>query len=115
MDSRIRVLIADDHRLFAQSLTLMLEAGGDIDVIGYAADGREAVALAAVLQPDVVVMDLDMPLVDGVEATRGVRRATPDARVVLVAGARDPHDANRARHAGASAYIPKAASVDQLR
>jgi DNA-binding NarL/FixJ family response regulator len=115
IEERIRVLIADDHRLFAESLTLMLEVEQEIEVVGYAQDGHEAVALSAILRPDVVVMDLDMPQLDGVEATIGVRRSAPGVHVVIVTGSTDPRDAARARAAGASAYVPKEASIEQLR
>jgi DNA-binding NarL/FixJ family response regulator len=115
MGDRIRVLVADDHRLFAESLTIMLEVEPRIEVVGCAADGREAIALAAILCPDVVVMDLDMPVMDGIEATRGVSRSAPGAKVVIVTGSRDERDAERAREAGAPAYVPKEASVEQLR
>jgi DNA-binding NarL/FixJ family response regulator len=111
---RIRVLIADDHRLFADSLTLMLEVGGEIEVVGQAADGREAAALAAILRPDVVVMDLDMPLMDGIEATGLVRRSSPRTRVVVLTGSRDPDDERRAREAGAVAFLHKDTSIDTL-
>jgi DNA-binding NarL/FixJ family response regulator len=112
---RIRVVIADDHRLFAESLKLMLEVEQEIDVVGYAADGGEAIALARLLRPDVVVMDLDMPVMDGVEATRGVCGSSPGTSVVIVTGSNDPHDAQRAKDAGAAAYVPKEASVELLR
>jgi DNA-binding NarL/FixJ family response regulator len=114
-DERIRVVIADDHRLFAESLRLMLEVEQEIEVVGYAADGREAVALATLLAPDVVVMDLDMPVMDGVEATSAVHRSAPGVSVVIVTGSTDPRDAVRARAAGAAAYVPKEASVEALR
>jgi DNA-binding NarL/FixJ family response regulator len=115
MEKRVQVVIADDHRLFAESLKLMLEVEQEIEVVGYAADGREAVALAAILMPDVVVMDLDMPLMDGIQATAEARRSAPGVSVVIVTGSTDPGDAARARSAGAAAYIPKEASVEQLR
>ena len=112
---RIRVLIADDHRLFAESLKLMLEVEQEIDVVGYAADGGEAISLSVLLRPDVVVMDLDMPVMDGIDATAGVRAASPGTAVVIVTGSTDPRDAARAQAAGASAYVPKEASVEVLR
>jgi DNA-binding NarL/FixJ family response regulator len=115
MGERIRVLIADDHRLFAESLAIMLEVEPSIEVVGYAGEGREAVALAAILSPDVVVMDLDMPVMDGIEATRGVGLSAPGAKVVIVTGSRDERDEVRAREAGAAAYVPKEASVEDLR
>jgi DNA-binding NarL/FixJ family response regulator len=115
LTDRIRVLIADDHRLFAESLKLMLEVEQEIDVVGYAADGGEAIALSALLRPDVVVMDLDMPVMDGIDATAGVRAAAPGTAVVIVTGSTDPRDAQRARAVGAAAYVPKEASVELLR
>ena len=115
MEDRMRVLVADDHRLFAESLKLMLEVDGSITVIGIAADGREAVALAAILRPDVVVLDLDMPVMDGIEATIGIGASAPDAKVVIVTGSSDPQDAVRAQAAGAAAYVPKDASIERLR
>ena len=115
MSGRIRVVIADDHRLFAESLKLMLEVEQEIDVVGIAADGREAVALATLLDPDVVVMDLHMPVLAGIEATAEVRRSAPGVSVVIVTGSTDPRDAARARAAGAAAYVPKEASVEDLR
>ena len=71
---QIRVLIADDHRIFAEALGLALDADPRLNVVAYARDGREAVKLALTLEPDVVLMDLDMPLVDGIEATRTICR-----------------------------------------
>ena len=114
-DERIRVVIADDHRLFAESLRLMLEVEQELEVVGYAADGREAATLARLLHPDVVVMDLDMPVMDGIEATSAVRRSAPGVSVVIVTGSTDPRDAERAGAAGAAAYVPKEASVEELR
>lgn len=115
VDRRIRVLIADDHRLFVESLMLMLEVGDDIEVVGRAADGREAAALAAILHPDVVVMDLDMPVMDGFEATESVRNQSPRTHVVVLTGSRDPEDERRALAAGAEAFLHKDTSVDDLR
>ena len=115
MSERVRVVIADDHRLFAESLKPMLEVEDEVEVVGYAADGREAIALVALLEPDVVVMDLHMPVMDGVAATAKLRRAAPAVSVVIVTGSDDPRDAERARAAGAAAYVPKATSVEELR
>jgi DNA-binding NarL/FixJ family response regulator len=115
IDRRVRVLIADDHRLFVESLMLMLEVEDEIEVVGQAADGREAAALTEVLRPDVVVMDLDMPVMDGFEATSSVRRTSPRTQVVVLTGSRDPDDERRAFSAGAAAYLHKDTSVDELR
>jgi DNA-binding NarL/FixJ family response regulator len=114
-EQRVRVLIADDHRLFVESLMLMLEVEDEIEVVGHAADGREAAALTAALRPDVVVMDLDMPVMDGFEATALVRRSSPRTQVVVLTGSRDPEDEHRARTAGAVAFLHKDTSVDELR
>jgi DNA-binding NarL/FixJ family response regulator len=114
-DRRVRVLIADDHRLFVESLILMLEAEDEIEVVGDAADGREAAALTAMLRPDVVVMDLDMPIMDGFEATAAVRNSSPRSQVVVLTGSRDPEDERRAIAAGAAAFLHKDTSVDELR
>jgi DNA-binding NarL/FixJ family response regulator len=114
-DRRIRVLIADDHRLFVESLMLMLEVDDEIEVVGRAADGSEATALTAILRPDVVVMDLDMPVMDGFEATSAVLRSSPRTHVIVLTGSRDPEDERRALSAGAEAFLHKDTSVDELR
>ena len=109
----IRVLIADDHRLFAETLGLTLEADARLEVVGYARDGREAVKLAITLEPDVVLMDLDMPLVDGIEATSAICRSLP-ARVAILTASPLPEDALRARAAGAEAYLTKGCSAQEV-
>jgi DNA-binding NarL/FixJ family response regulator len=111
---RVRVLVADDHRLFAESLTVMLEMGDEIEVVGIAGDGREAAALSALLCPDAVVMDLDMPVMDGIEATSLLRRSSPRTAVVILTASRDPEDEQRAREAGAVAFLHKDTSIDTL-
>jgi DNA-binding NarL/FixJ family response regulator len=109
----IRVLIADDHRLFAETLGLTLEADPRLKVVGYGRDGREAVKLATSLEPDVVLMDLDMPLVDGIEATSAICRSLP-ARVAILTASPLPEDALRARAAGAKAYLTKGCSAQEV-
>ena len=109
----IRVLIADDHRLFAETLGLTLEADARLEVVGYARDGREAVKLAISLEPDVVLMDLDMPLVDGIEATSAICRSLP-TRVAILTASPLPEDALRARAAGAEAYLTKGCSAQEV-
>jgi DNA-binding NarL/FixJ family response regulator len=109
----IRVVIADDHRLFAETLGLTLEADPRLEVVGYARDGREAVKLAISLEPDVVLMDLDMPLVDGIEATSAICRSLP-ARVAILTASPLPEDALRARAAGAEAYLTKGCSAQEV-
>src|SRR6266850_6364324 len=98
----IRVLIADDQLLFAEALAGALSADGRIDVVGIAANGEEAVQLSSLLQPDVILMDLKMPLMDGVEATRLiVGGAMPRPRVLILTGSDEPDALRRARAAGA--------------
>ena len=109
-----RVLVVDDHRLFAEMLTLALETGGRFEVVGHARDGREAVEEAAWLRPDVVLMDLQMPVLDGIEATRRVLAAVPGTRVVVVSASRSDEDRRRALDVGAVAFLGKESSVDEL-
>jgi NarL family two-component system response regulator LiaR len=109
----IRVLIADDHRLFAETLGLTLDAHPRLQVVGYARDGREAVKLALALKPDVVLMDLDMPLVDGIEATT-VICSSLEARVAALTASPLPEDSLRAREAGAAAYLTKGCSAEEV-
>jgi len=109
----IRVLIADDHRLFAEALGLALDADPRLEVVGCAGDGREAVKLAVALEPDVVLMDLDMPLVDGIVATRAISRHLP-IRVAMLTASPRPEDALRARDAGVAAYLTKGCSAQDV-
>jgi DNA-binding NarL/FixJ family response regulator len=103
----VRVLIADDHRLFAEALRAILSADERIEVVGLAASGEDAVSKAGRLSPDVVLMDISMPGLDGVEATRRILDAVPDARVLMVTGSDAQEDVDAARGAGASGYVTK--------
>jgi DNA-binding NarL/FixJ family response regulator len=103
----VRVLIADDHRLFGEALEAVLTVDERIEVVGRAHDGQEAVELARELDPDITLMDISMPVLDGVEATREIRRSMPDARVLMLTGSNSRSDVNRARRAGAAAYLTK--------
>ena len=103
----VRVLIADDHRLFAEALRTILSADQRIEVVGLAASGEEAVQQAGELEPDVVLMDINMPGVDGVEATRRIRAGLPDAQVLMVTGSDSREDVDAARSAGAAGYVTK--------
>jgi DNA-binding NarL/FixJ family response regulator len=104
---RVRVVIADDQRLFAEALEAILSTDGRIDVVGRALDGRGAVALAREHQPDVVLMDIAMPVMDGIDATRTIRSELPETRVVVLTGSAATQDVDRARTAGASGYVTK--------
>ena len=107
MPPTIRVLIADDHRLFAEALEAILEGEPDIEVVGRARNGEEAVAHALALDPDVILMDIAMPVVDGVEATKRILETDASACVLMLTGSNSRTDVARAREAGAAAYVTK--------
>jgi CheY-like chemotaxis protein len=107
---RVRVLVADDNRLFAKSMSVALSARPNVDVVGTAENGYEAFALAAELQPDLVLMDVSMPLLDGIEATRMIRRLPEPPLVAFVTGDDEMSD-TRAYAAGGAAYLRKSAAL----
>jgi DNA-binding NarL/FixJ family response regulator len=111
---KIRVLIADDHRLFAEALDAILASEPEIEVVGRAGNGEEAVEQALELQPDVILMDIAMPLVDGVEATKRIREHVPGACILMLTGSNSRADVARARNAGAAAYVTKDRIAAQL-
>ena len=103
----VRVLIADDHPLFAEALRATLGTDPQIQVIGVARDGKEAVDLVQTLKPDVTLMDIAMPGMDGFEATRKLRELDADACVLMLTGSNSRLDIDRARQAGAAGYVTK--------
>jgi DNA-binding NarL/FixJ family response regulator len=103
----IRVLIADDHRLFAEALEAILSTDTRIAVAATARDGREAVALADEHRPDVILMDISMPVMDGLEAVEELQRRGIDAGVLMLTGSNARDDVDRARQAGAAGYVTK--------
>jgi DNA-binding NarL/FixJ family response regulator len=109
----IRVLIADDHAVVRAGLEQLLGTAPDIEVVGTAPDGAEAVALAGRTAPDIVLMDLSMPVMDGVEATRRIT-AAPGAQVVVLTSFSDHQRILDALGAGASGYVLKDAAPDDL-
>jgi DNA-binding NarL/FixJ family response regulator len=110
----LRLLIADDNGLFAQALEALLEAEDSIEVVGRAGDGEQAARLASELQPDVVLMDLSMPRLDGFDATRRIRDESPKTAVVVVTGSGDRADFERAEAAGAVGYVTKDRILGEL-
>ena len=110
----LRVLIADDHRLFVEALEAILAADERIEVVGQAGDGSEAVELARALGPDVVLMDVSMPVLDGFEATREIRADTEGVRVLMLTGSNSRADVDRSRDAGASGYVTKDRIASEL-
>jgi len=105
--SKVRVLIADDNRPFAEVLQAMLTRDPRMEVVGLVTSGREAVELAGRLRPDLVLMDISMPSVDGLEATRRIRRQYQDVGVLIVTGSDAAADVDAARQAGAAGYLTK--------
>ena len=114
MTKPVRVLIADDHRLFAEALEAVLSSEARIDVVGRAADGSEAVALARELRPDVVALDISMPVMDGFEAAAQLEQLDDPPAVLMLTGSNAPEDVDRARRAGAKGYITKDAIAANL-
>jgi two-component system, NarL family, nitrate/nitrite response regulator NarL len=110
----IRVLIADDHRLFAEALEAILVSEDGIEVVGRARNGQEALEQALALEPDVILMDIAMPVVDGVEATKQIRKKLGKARILMLTGSNARADVARAREAGAAAYVTKDRIAAQL-
>jgi DNA-binding NarL/FixJ family response regulator len=112
--SVIRLLIADDHGIVREGLVRLFATVPDVEVVGSAADGREVVALAAQTMPDVVLMDVGMPQVDGVEATRRITAAHPACRIVMLTVHGDQARIRDALRAGAVEYLLKDSRADEI-
>jgi DNA-binding NarL/FixJ family response regulator len=110
----ITVLLAEDHEIVRQGLRKLLEAERDILVVGEAASGRQAVELARKLRPNVVVMDIAMPLLNGLEATRQIRKAVPDAKVLVLSAHSDEAYVEQMTAMGAAGYLLKQTSSGVL-
>jgi DNA-binding NarL/FixJ family response regulator len=111
----IRVVIADDHAVVRTGLAELLSTMSDVELVGTARDGAHAVATCAEQHPDVVLMDLEMPDVDGIEATRRIKAAQPETAVVILTSFSDRERILRALDAGAAGYLLKDAEPDELR
>jgi DNA-binding NarL/FixJ family response regulator len=114
MPTPIRVLIADDHRLFAEALEAILAGDERVKVVAHAGDGREAVKLAGDLEPDVILMDIRMPVMDGIEAVRAIRADRADACILMLTASHSREDVDRARQAGAAGYVTKDRVASEL-
>ena len=106
---RIRVLVADDHPVFRRGMRAILGAEPDVELVGEATDGEEAVARALELRPDVILMDLNMPNVNGIEATRRILEASPDTAILMLTMFEDDKSILAAMRAGAHGYVLKGA------
>jgi DNA-binding NarL/FixJ family response regulator len=111
----VRILLADDHLLFAEALMALLSEDDRIEVVGIAQNGAEAVELAVELQPDVILMDLMMPVMDGLEATRQIRERGLKSQILILTGTDSPIGSEEAADAGASGYLRKEQSIADLR
>src|SRR5690606_41215109 len=110
----IRLLIADDHVLFRKGLCQALTQEPDLEVVGEAADGNEAITKAVALKPDVVVMDLAMPVLSGIEAARQIRRQQPEVSVVILTAYDDDENLRSAMSAGVRAYVRRGVAPSGL-
>jgi DNA-binding NarL/FixJ family response regulator len=110
----IRVLIADDHALFRRGLQMVLDEEQDIELVGQASDGAEAVIRAGEALPDVVLMDIRMPKTSGIEAARAMKEAAPSARIVMLTISDEEEDLFEAIRSGASGYLLKDIPLDEV-
>ncbi|MFO7612897.1 MAG: PAS domain S-box protein [Clostridia bacterium] len=113
-EDRIRVLVVDDHTVVRQGISALLGFHSDIEIVGEADDGQEAVEKARQLHPDVILMDISMPMMDGIQATRIIRSELPFVRIVGLSMHDNQDQADQMIQAGASAYCPKDGSTDEL-
>lgn len=110
----IRVLIVDDHRLVRQGIAALLSGASDIEIAGEARDGYSAVQMTTEIFPDIVLMDADMPRLNGFQATRIIRSSGMRTRVIIVTGFSDEEMQAKAKESGADAYLLKESTREQL-
>lgn len=114
MSERIRIMLVEDHQVVRQGLAALLASAPDLEIVGSVGNGQEGVESYRTLQPDVVLMDLQMPKMNGVDATRKIRQDYPDARVVVLTTYDGDEDIFRALQAGAKGYLLKGMPFDEL-
>ncbi|MFA5779365.1 MAG: response regulator transcription factor [Elusimicrobiota bacterium] len=111
---KIKVLLADDHQLFRKPLRMLLEMEENIEIVGETDDGADAVKLAKKLKPDVVIMDIQLPSIDGIQATRQIIQALTHTKVIILSMYDDEHNILKAVQAGAKGYVVKSCAPDEL-
>ena len=114
MKQKLKVLLADDHKLLRSGLKLLLQRNLGMQVVGEAADGEQAIQLFEQLQPDILLLDLSMPNMDGLECLKEIKSRYPEAKVIVLTMHEDENYIKRAMQAGASAYVPKSAADTDL-
>lgn len=111
---KVKLLVADDHKIFRQGIKKLLDEESDLQVVGEAADGREAVKKATELKPDVILMDIAMANLNGLEATKQIKKVLPDVKVIMLTMHKNEEYVLQSFQAGASGYILKEGAVEEL-
>ena len=114
MTAPIRVLVVDDHRMFAEALEMLLAGEENVEIAGAVGTGEEALEVVSRVDLGVVLMDIDLPGIDGIEATRRIRELSPSTQVVIITAYQEPAVMARAIEAGACGFVPKTQTADQL-
>jgi DNA-binding NarL/FixJ family response regulator len=112
--NRISVLLAEDHTIVRQGLHILIEADGDIEIVGEAKTGREAILLNRNLRPEIVVMDIAMPLLNGLQATRQILKVFPETKVLILSAHSDPEYVEQVVKSGARGYLVKQSSAEMV-